>query len=98
MTTNTPEDGDFPGKYKVTVSALDTDAAKAKAEIDIRKLAAKTKTEVDTRGGIPDPAMMSRALRTVKNSVPTKYSSPGTTDLIKEVKAETNSIPIELKD
>jgi hypothetical protein len=98
LTTNTPEDGAFPGKYKVTVSAMDTDAAKVKAEADIRKLAAKAKVDVDTSHGIPDPAMMSKALRTAKNKVPTKYASPATTDLKVEVKAETNSIPIELKD
>lgn len=98
LTTNTPEDGAFPGSYKVTVSSKDTEEAKAKAEVAIRKLAAKAKVQVDTSHGIPDPAMMGKALRKAKSNVPTKYSSSGATDLKAEVKAETNTINFELKD
>jgi hypothetical protein len=98
LTTNIPDDGAFPGQYKVTVTSKDTEAAKAKAEAAIRKLAAKAKVQVDTSHGIPDPAMMGKALRTAKSNVPTKYASSATSDLKATVKEETNTLNFELKD
>ena len=98
LTTNTPGDGAFPGRYKVTVTSKDTEAAKAKAEVAIRKLAAKAKVQVDTSHGIPDPAMMGKALQTAKSNVPTKYASSATFGSQSGSQAETNTISFELKD
>lgn len=94
LTTQTPGDGAFPGKYSVTVVALAIDTSQAEAET--KKLAAKSKVEYD--GPMLDQAALGKALKNAKSNVPAKYGQIDTSGFKAEVKTESNKFNFELKD
>jgi hypothetical protein len=83
-TTLTAGDGILPGKYKVTVSALD--------DVDI------SKAEAEQPGGAPDQVTVARIAAKAKPKVPLKYADAATSGLAFEAKAESNTFDIEMKD
>lgn len=96
LTTNTPDDGAFPGKYNVTITdlAIDMNAAAA----DLQKQAAKGGRKIQIAPGTVDPAMVAKMAKKAKSNVPLKYTKAATSKLQAEVKAETNTINFALTD
>lgn len=92
LTTLSPGDGAFPGSYKVTVDDRQVDAGKIRADAD--DLAKKRGVSYNA---IPQELQI-KAAKKAKGALPGKYQIPETSDLQKEVKAESNTIDIELKD
>ena len=92
LTTQTPGDGAFAGTYKVTVDDRQVDSQKVEAES-----AELAKKRGVTYNAIPQELQI-KATKKAKGSLPGKYQIPQTTDIEKDVKAETNKIDIELKD
>ncbi|MHC5537180.1 hypothetical protein ACYOEI_02965 [Singulisphaera rosea] len=88
LTTLTPGDGAFPGKYKVTVDSRSPDMAAAEA-------AGKAKGATSVM--IPQD-FVAKAYKKAKSAVPSKYNSVGKTDLTAEVKEGNNTFPFDLKD
>lgn len=88
LTTLTPGDGAFVGKYKVTVDSRSPDMAAAEA-------AGKAKGATSVM--IPQD-FVAKAYKKAKSAVPDKYNSAGKTDLNAEVKEESNKFTFELKD
>jgi len=85
LTTAEPGDGAIPGKYKVTVVAVDIDTTQLKA--------------IAKGGQFHHDKAFAKANRTAKKLVPSKYQVPEMSDLTAEVKAQTNSgVNFELKD
>jgi hypothetical protein len=84
LTTATPGDGALPGSYKVVVISEDIDTTKLK--------------EIAKGGQFHHDETFAKAVTSAKNRVPPKYKLPDTSDITAEVKAQTNSIPVELKD
>jgi len=80
-------DGAMPGKYKVTVSSK---------EIDLSAAQEKAK-KAGTGVALPQE-YTAKAARDAKNLIPAKYSLPSTSDLSVEVKEQSNTINLELKD
>jgi hypothetical protein len=79
-------DGALPGTYKVSIIARDVDVAKALAE-------AKAKNP-----RVPWQLAEYEAQKKGKSLVPTKYNSPETAGLTREVKEQSNRIDFELTD
>jgi len=96
LTTNTPNDGAFPGKYKVTIAdlAVDIDAVKAA----MKKQMAKSGARGPIAEGTIDPAMAAKFAKKAKSNVPIKYTKTATTTLSADVKTENNTIDFELTD
>jgi hypothetical protein len=92
LTTLNPGDGALPGTYKITVDDRELDAAKVKADTD-----AMAKRTGAVYNAIPQE-LQAKALKLAKGIVPGKYQIASTSDIEKEVKAESNKIDIELKD
>jgi hypothetical protein len=94
LTTNTPDDGAFPGKYNVTITDVVVDMNAATAETE----KAAKKGGVKAMPGMIDPAMLAKVSKKAKNNVPAKYSKAATSNLKAEVKAENNTINFALTD
>jgi hypothetical protein len=77
------DDGAFPGRYRVAISA---------------KSAEPSKIQPVVPGGAANPFDAIRAARQSKDLIPQKYQSPNTSGLTREVKAETNRIDVDLAD
>lgn len=95
LTTQTANDGAFPGTYQITINDIVVDTAAAEAET--KKLAAKKNVQIGLPGMV-DPAQQAKALRKAANNVPAKYVSAATSGLKAEVKASSNKIDFELTD
>jgi hypothetical protein len=94
LTTLKASDGAIPGTYKVTVSDRHLDNDSLQADSDAL---AKKKKLVYTR--IP-PELQAKAVAKHKatGSIPAKYEAPSTSGLEKQVKAQTNTIDIDLTE
>jgi hypothetical protein len=92
LTTQEPGDGAFPGKYKVTVDNREPDEAKMKSQAEA--LARKT----GMRPGVIPQEFRAAAMKNAKGTLPGKYQLAATSDLEVEVKPESNTLNIELKD
>jgi hypothetical protein len=92
LTTLDPDDGAIPGKYKITIDdrELDADAMQSAAEAEAKKKGV-------TFSVIPQHLQV-KALKKLKSSIPGKYQISSTSDLEVEVKAESNTLDLELKD
>jgi len=84
LTTATPDDGALPGPYKVTVVAQNIDTTELNA--------------ISKGGQHHHDAAFAKAAKNAKNLVPARYKLADTSDLTAEVKPQSNSIPLELKD
>ncbi len=92
LTTLNPGDGAFPGIYKVTVDDRQLDAQKLKADAD-----AQAKKRGVTYNAIPQE-LQAQASKSAKGALPGKYQLTETSNLEKEVKAQSNTIDFELTD
>ncbi|AGA27898.1 hypothetical protein [Singulisphaera acidiphila] len=92
LTTLNSDDGAIPGKYKVTVDdrELDQDAMRASADAEAKKKGVAYNV-------IPQHLQAS-ALQKMKSSLPGKYQISSTSDLEVEVKNQSNTFNLELKD
>jgi hypothetical protein len=93
LTTQSKDDGAFPGKYKVVVDTRDIDENAAKAATE--KFAKDKKIEGLKQ--IPQE-VQAKILSKAKSSTPTKYMAAQSTPLTVEVKAQSNTIDITLED
>jgi hypothetical protein len=93
LTTHSPGDGAFPGKYTVTVDTRELDEAAQKEATD--EFASKKK--IDGLTEIPQE-VRAKLLSKAKLSTPVKYLSPQSSDVKVEVLQKSNTINIELKD
>jgi hypothetical protein len=92
LTTHDPDDGALPGKFKVTVDDRKPDEGLMKAKT--ADLAKKTKM---LPGMVPQD-IQAAALKKAKGILPGKYQIPSTSDVEVDVKPQTNTINIDLKD
>ncbi|SIO57060.1 hypothetical protein SAMN05444166_5338 [Singulisphaera sp. GP187] len=92
LTTLNPNDGALPGKYKVTIDDRQLDADAMRSEAD-----AVAKKKGVTYTAIPQE-LQANALKSLKSTLPGKYQISSTSDLEVEVKAQSNTIGLELKD
>src|SRR5262249_36230884 len=88
LTTQTPGDGAFPGKYIVTVDTKEVDEDAKKAAIE---KFAKTK-KVDGLMELPQE-VQGQLYSKAKSSTPVKYLAPQTSELKAEV--PTNSVKLD---
>ncbi|MHC5541310.1 peptidase associated/transthyretin-like domain-containing protein [Singulisphaera rosea] len=92
LTTLTPGDGALPGSYKVTVDDRQVDSNQV--QTDSNALAKKRGV---TYNAIPQELQI-KAAKKAKGALPGKYQIAETSDLQKDVKAESNTIDINLAD
>jgi len=84
LTTLAPNDGALPGKYRVTVLSKERDETKLK--------------EVAKGGQFHHDPSFFEANKKAKSLVPSKYGLADTSGLEREVKAQSNTIDIDLVD
>jgi hypothetical protein len=77
------DDGALPGRYRVILVA---------------KSAEFSKLQPIVKGGAARHSDVIKAARRAKDLIPSKYMSPRTSPLTREVKAETNRFDLELED
>lgn len=83
-TTGTPNDGAIPGKYKVTVTAVDVDTTEMK--------------KIAKGGQFHHDKAFQTANEQAKHLVPPKYGDASTSGLSREVEAKANTINFDLTD
>jgi hypothetical protein len=95
LTTHDPDDGAVPGKYKVSVIAKLIDASK----VDLKIKGASTEEAKKALATVFPQKVAARASAAGKSLIPSKYSSPETSGLTFEVKAQSNTATdFDLKD
>jgi hypothetical protein len=93
LTTQTPGDGAFPGKYTVTVDTRDVGEAEQKAATE--KFAQQKK--IDGLVEVPQE-VQAKLYAKAKTTTPLKYMAPQSSDLKATVEAHSNSLDFDLKD
>jgi hypothetical protein len=90
LATGGNDDGAQAGKYKVTISAKEDYASKARSDF-------QKESGVGGEGKIP-PQHLAKASAASKNLIPAGYGDLRTTTLKAEVKEESNKINFDLSD
>ena len=85
LSTQSENDGAFPGDYLVAITARDADMSEAQAN------AAK-------HGGSARQDDVAKAYATAKSLIPKKYEVPEQSGLKAKVEAKSNTIPFDLTD
>lgn len=86
LTTQSPDDGALPGKYRVSIIAK---------EVDFSEIEAISKKQ---GGTLPSRKDIGKAFQKAKRTIPAKYESTATSKLEAEVKEESNTIDFTLTD
>jgi hypothetical protein len=95
LTTQDPNDGAVPGKYKVSVVAKTTDTSK----VDLKIKGATSEDAKKAISAVFPQKVAAKAAAKAKNLVPARYSSPESSGLTFEVKPQSNSgVDFDLKD
>jgi hypothetical protein len=90
LTTQTPGDGAFPGKYKVTVAARES-ADENAAAAELKAMLAKKGIDPSKAPANLPPEFLVKANKKTKSLIPEKYAKAETSGLTAEVKAQSNS-------
>jgi hypothetical protein len=99
LTTQDPEDGAIPGKYKVGIVAKEADPSKVDLKIKKGREGTATEAEKKAMAIVFPQKVAARAAAAAKNLIPAKYSSPETSGLGVEIKEQSNTgVDFELKD
>jgi hypothetical protein len=83
LTTQSLNDGAFPGKYKISVTALAVDDSKVLE---------------NAKGGVGNQIDVIKSTRAAKPLIPPKYQAAETSGLSEEVKEQSNTFNFELAD
>jgi hypothetical protein len=95
LTTQEPDDGAVPGKYKVSVVAKATDASK----VDLKIKGATTEEAKKAMAVVFPQKVAAKAAAAGKSLIPAKYNLPETSGLTYEVKPQSNTgADFDLKD
>jgi hypothetical protein len=95
LTTQNPDDGAVPGKYKVGVVAKTTDTSK----VDLKIKGATTEQAKKDIAAVFPQKVAARAAAKAKNLIPARFNSPETSGLGFEVKPQSNTaVDFDLKD
>jgi hypothetical protein len=95
LTTQDPDDGAVPAKYKVSVVSKSTDTSK----IDLKIKGATSEDAKKAIAAVFPQKVAAKAAAKAKNLIPAKYNSPETSGLTFEVKPQSNSgVDFDLKD
>lgn len=95
LTTVNPNDGAFPGEYRVVVDARQVDQGKADAAA--KEFAAERGLDPGTIQMVPQE-VQAKMLAESGSNIPGKYQIPETSDLEAVVKEESNTFEFVLKD
>ncbi len=99
LTTQEPDDGALPGKYKVSVVAKETDPSKVELKVKKRGEGTLSEAEKKSVAAMYPQKIAAKATAAAKSLIPAKYNSPTTSGLSHEVKEEASSaVNFELKD
>ena len=103
LTTQTPGDGAFPGKYRVAISSKEA-VSDAAIEEEMKKAFAKkgispgSMPSMPKGGGNMGAEFAFKARKTAKSLIPEKFATARTSNLTAEVKAQSNTIDFPLGD
>jgi hypothetical protein len=98
LTTQDPDDGALPGKYKVGVLSKETDPSTVDLKLKKPGEGAQTEAEKKAMATYFPQKVAARAAAQSKSLVPAKYSSPETSGLTFEVKEQPNTADFSLTD
>jgi hypothetical protein len=99
LTTQDPDDGAIPGKYKVGILAKEADRSRVDLKIKKGREGTATEKEKKAMAVVFPQKVAARAAAAAKNLIPAKYSSPETSGLVVEVKEQSNTgVDFDLKD
>jgi hypothetical protein len=99
LTTQDPDDGAIPGKYKVGILAKEVDPSKVDLKIKKGREGTATEAEKKAMAKVYPQKVAARAAAAAKNLIPAKYSSPETSELAVEIKEQSNTgVDFDLKD
>jgi hypothetical protein len=99
LTTQDPDDGALPGKYKVSVVAKATDPSKVDLKIKKPREGSQTEAEKKAMAMVFPQKVAALAAAKAKSLIPARYISPETSGLTFEVKEQSNTAAdFDLKD
>jgi len=97
LTTQDPDDGALPGKYRVSVVAKETDTSKVDLKLKPGG-GTLSEQEKNAMAAAYPQKFAAKAAAVAKNLIPAKYSSPETSGLTYEVKEQSNTADFPLTD
>jgi hypothetical protein len=99
LTTQDPDDGAVPGKYKVSVVARESDPSKVDLKIKKSREGVATEEDKKAMAAVFPQKVAARAFAAGKRLIPARFNSPETSGLTFEVKAQSNTgTDFDLKD